>query len=541
MAQVKNARVTHTNTLEHFSMNPFRFLFSSGLPHVRFLGVLLVAMLLAESLLTEKFWGEQLRAAERTNVLLIVSEDNGPELGCYGDPYARTPHLDQLAANGVRFENAIVPYSVCSPSRACFLTGLYPHQNGQLGLATHKFAMYHAKTPNFVTLLKSQGYQTGLIGKLHVNPEAAFPFDSHDIPAANFNRKSSGADYAAAAGKFFATAEGRPWFLSVNFPDAHLPFLAQANGIPQQPLGAKDVQAMPWVGVQTERLREQVANYYNCLERLDAGVGLLLAELEKTGQAEQTLVIYIGDHGAQFPRGKGTVHEAALRIPMIVRWPNNAQAGLVREELVSTIDLLPTALTAAGAKIPANLPGGALQPLLRGAKDVPWREYNFALTTGSFPRACFVQHSVRDARFKLISSPRPGTENLDAHTYLDPSHPHFVISGATLADQMTVSPLVRAAFDRWLRPPRYELYDLEKDPSEWHNLAEDPAYKQEKQRLVTALTAWQRETRDPLMDSENLEAYVAEQAANYAMPYKTNPRFRWSYLDTFPKWRAAQE
>ena len=112
--------------------------------------------------------------ADRPNVLLIVSEDNGPELGCYGDPYARTPHLDRLAEEGVRFENAFVPYSVCSPSRAAFLTGLYPHQNGQIGLATHKFAMYREDTPNIVTLLKAAGYRTGLIGKLHVNPEHRF-------------------------------------------------------------------------------------------------------------------------------------------------------------------------------------------------------------------------------------------------------------------------------------------------------------------------------------------------------------------------------
>lgn len=152
------------------------------------------------------------------NILLIVSEDNGPELGCYGDPYARTPHLDRLAADGVRFENAFVPYSVCSPSRACFLTGLHPHQNGQIGLATHKFAMYREDTPNLVTLLKPAGYHTGLIGKLHVNPESAFPFDYRAISSSNFQRQSSVAEYAASAAEFFAQAiaADKPWFLSVN-------------------------------------------------------------------------------------------------------------------------------------------------------------------------------------------------------------------------------------------------------------------------------------------------------------------------------------
>ena len=120
------------------------------------------------------------------NILLIVSEDNGPELGCYGDPFAQTPQLDRLAETGVRFERAFVPYSVCSPSRAVFLTGLYPHQNGQIGLATHKFAMYEDDTPNVVTWLKAAGYRTGLIGKLHVNPEIAFPFDYRSISNSNF-------------------------------------------------------------------------------------------------------------------------------------------------------------------------------------------------------------------------------------------------------------------------------------------------------------------------------------------------------------------
>ena len=92
---------------------------------------------------------------ERPNLLLLVSDDQGTVLGCYGDPYARTPNLDRLATNGVRFERAFVAYSVCSPSRAAFLTGRYPHQNGQIGLATHKFAIYDPQTSNVFTMLKA--------------------------------------------------------------------------------------------------------------------------------------------------------------------------------------------------------------------------------------------------------------------------------------------------------------------------------------------------------------------------------------------------
>ncbi|MFK5922995.1 MAG: sulfatase [Verrucomicrobiota bacterium] len=479
--------------------------------------------------------------AKTPNILLIVSEDNGPELGCYGDPYARTPHLDKLASEGVRFENAFVPYSVCSPSRACFLTGLYPHQNGQIGLATHKFELYKRDTPNFATLFKAKGYRTGLIGKLHVNPEDAFPFDSHTIRGANFNRKQSGEDYALEAAKFFKGSGDNPWFLSVNFPDAHLPFIRKINGRPVDPLSEKEVKAMPWVGVDTPRLREQVANYYNCLARLDDGVGLLLAELEKTGQADNTIIFYFGDHGAQFPRGKGSVYEGGLRVPLIVRWPGVAKAGLVRKELVSTVDLLPTSLAAAGIAAPSNLPGWDLKALLAGATPDKWRQYIFGFTTGSFPRNCFIQHSLRDDRYKLISSPRPGTKNLIAGSYLDESHQHFVISGATADDQSTVSPAVKKAFALWSSPPRYELYDLKEDPYEWKNLADDPAHTETKARLIKALIDLQKRTHDPFIEQKNVEAFVAEQLDNRDMKYRKKKDFRWSYLKGFLQWRKTMK
>lgn len=477
---------------------------------------------------------------DRPNILLIVSEDNGPELGCYGDPYARTPHLDRLAAEGVRFENAFVPYSVCSPSRAAFLTGLHPHQNGQIGLATHKFALYRKDTPNLVTLLQPAGYRTGLIGKLHVNPESAFPFDFKAIPGANFSRKLDAADYVNAAETFWAESGDQPWFLSVNFPDAHLPFLREAHGLPEKSQTGDEVEPLPWVEGDSERFREVTADYYNCLARLDRWVGRLLEALDGAGQKDDTLVIYFGDHGAQFPRGKGTVYEGGLRVPLIVSWPGIAKAGTVREELASTLDLVPTLVEIAGAERPPGLTGRALQPLLRGEKPDDWRHYIFAMTTGSFPRACYVQQSVRDERFKLISNPRPDTENLDADTYLDPEHPHFVISGLRPEERATVSPELEEAFQRWESPPRYELYDLENDPNELVNLANEPEHAATKARLIAALEDWQRTTRDPFQDQDNVEAYVAEQLANYDMKYRKQKAFRWSYLDDFREWREAR-
>jgi N-sulfoglucosamine sulfohydrolase len=209
------------------------------------------------------------------NVLLIVSEDNGPELGCYGDPYALTPNLDQLASQGVRFNRAFVPQAGCSQSRASFLTGLYPHQHGQIGLATWGFRLYREDTPNLPRSLKAAGYRTGIIGKLHINPESAFPFDFHEITGANFNRKQLG-DYAKHAASFISASE-TPFFLSVNFPDAHDPWLRQVDGLPKSPQTGAEVKAMPYMGIDPPAMREMVADYYNSLARLDSCVGDLLA------------------------------------------------------------------------------------------------------------------------------------------------------------------------------------------------------------------------------------------------------------------------
>ena len=180
------------------------------------------------------------------NILLIVSEDNGPELGCYGDRYARTPNLDRLASQGLQFNRAYVPQAGCSQSRASFLTGLYPHQHGQIGLATWNFRLYRKDTANLPRQLKAAGYRTGLIGKLHINPAEAFPFDIHEIPSANFQRKHL-ADYARHAEAFMRADES--FFLSVNYPDPRS--LAETSRwIACNPQTGSEVRAMPYMGIE---------------------------------------------------------------------------------------------------------------------------------------------------------------------------------------------------------------------------------------------------------------------------------------------------
>ena len=440
-------------------------------------------------------------AEERPNILLIVSEDNGQELGCYGEPFVKTPVLDKLAEEGIRFHNAYVPQAGCSQSRAALLTGLYPHQNGQIGLATWKFRMYREDTPNIVRSLKQVGYRTGIIGKLHVNPASAFPFDVKQIPSSNFGRKKLG-NYAKHAREFFDAGD-KPFFLSVNYPDAHRPFLTSVDGMPADPLTADDVKSMAYFGLDTPELRKQTADYYNCMSRLDSQVGQLLAALKASGKANETLVVYMGDHGADILRGKRTSYEGGVRVPLIASWAGMVKKGQVNDALVSTLDLMPTFLDVAKAEPVDGLAGRTLSPFLKGQTG-DRREYLFTEYHTHSAHNFYPQRTVRDKRFKLIHNLMPHEVNpgyeFTRRKFFEELHQ--VVSNAAEP--------VRSAYERMQRPPEYELYDLQTDPHEFRNLVDASEFATTFARLKAQLANWRKRTNDPLLDPDNLARLKAE-------------------------------
>jgi N-sulfoglucosamine sulfohydrolase len=459
--------------------------------------------------------------AESPNILLITSEDHSPDIGCYGDKTVPTPHLDALAEQGVLFERAYVPLSVCSPSRACMFTGLYPHQNGQLGLATHGYHTYQG-IPNLYQIMKAGGYRTGMIGKLHVLPEQAFPIDFWPIKGSNFGKKDV-AGYADYAAKFFAAGE-EPFFLMVNYPDAHTPFQSKpVDGLPTHWVTPDQMKVPSYVGVDTPRLRQSIANYYNCLSRLDACMGMMMEALEKSGKCENTLVVWLSDHGSQISRGKVTCYENGLRVPMIVDWPG-VDVPHREQRFVSTLDILPTILAATGLELPRKgaieLPGRDLRPLLANKTTDNWRTHVFAeyWPCSRNWQVFHLQQSVRDERFKLIANLHPGPNQVLAG-YYQGKHPREVPIAEELAQ---APPEVRAGYDTWLAAPPHELYDLENDPYEWTNLAEDPRYAPRLASLKAALEAWREETRDPMSKPELRNRYIEEVTGRQG-------RGNWSY------------
>ncbi|RIH65568.1 DUF4976 domain-containing protein [Mariniphaga sediminis] len=469
------------------------------------------------------------KKGDRPNILLIVSEDNGQDLGCYGNTIVSTPHLDGLAANGVRFTNAYVSTSVCSPCRSSIFTGLYVHQNGQFGWSTHNYTLFDGikVLPQY---LDEVGYRTGIIGKIHVNPEEKFNFDFRAIPGSNFQKRNM-ADYAAHAKKFVDNNNsGEPYFLMVNFPDAHLPFQNDVEGLPTVKVDTSKIKnTLPFVGVNTARLRAETEKYYNCMNRLDESIGMLL---DSMGDLSNTFILYLSDHGAQFSRGKLTNYEGGLKIPFVIQWEKGIKSGnIVNEELVSVIDILPTVLDLAGGKIPTEMPGKSLLKLFdQDFEPSSWRQYLGSGGAGESPVFYFPRRSIRGKQYKLIHHLNVGRNVFPAYTaYTDPDF----ATGANEDEIDNAETKIQSAYKIFKSPPEWELYDLKNDPWEFKNLSENPDYKDVLKTMQDALIQWRKETNDPFLDRKKLEKFTREMdSINVLYPnhsYRNVENFKWEY------------
>jgi N-sulfoglucosamine sulfohydrolase len=438
------------------------------------------------------------------NILLIVSEDHGAHLSCYGDTIIQTPHLDKIAKDGILFKNAYVTESVCSPSRSSILTGLYPHQNGHFGLATMGYH-FVGDVQNVYALLKKRGYRTGMIGKLHLNPADSFPIDFHPIRESNF-QKIGLSRYAQHADSFMTRSE-EPFFLMVNIPEAHFPFQDVVEGKPENPVTANDVAGFPYMGFENARINAIVANYYNCFLRLDETVGKIMDRLESSGKKENTLVIYLSDHGDEMARGKFDIYEASTRIPFLVNWPGKVAKGRQSDALISTVDIVPTLLDVAGVAIPGRVSGKSLRPLFENPQ-AEFRNYLFT-EYNCDPVFYFPRRAVRDNRYKLIYSLLDDRKNPTALHYIG-NRSKAVEGSPTLEELASAPDSIRRLYQDWIQPPKIQLYDLQKDPWEFRDLSADPRFANVKERLLTALCTWQVETDDPFRFPEKLRDLTAE-------------------------------
>jgi N-sulfoglucosamine sulfohydrolase len=431
-------------------------------------------------------------SAAPKNVVLIVADDLGRQLGCYGDRAARTPNIDALATDGTRFEWAFCTTSSCSPSRSVILTGLQNHTNGQYGLqhATHNFG-----TRSFVktlpVLLEQAGFRTCSIGKVHVQPDDLYHFDRFANEGIAGGRNPV---RMAENAESFIRESDRPFFIYFCPTDPHRAQRGFANdaeyaGVKPVKFNAREIPVPHYLPDRTE-VREELAEYYQSIERVDQGVGRLMSALKTTGHLDDTLILFLSDNGPPFPGAKTNLYDAGTRLPLIVRSPDQKNRGIVSQALVNWTDLAPTILDFAGAKPPPYaLHGRSLLPILEVPDPQAWDEihqsHSFHEVTMYYP-----MRSIRTRKFHYILNladplPFPFASDL----FDSPTWQEVLRRKDTQYGSRTV--------DAYIHRPRHELYDLSADPQEVVNVANRPEYADVLHDLQAKVRDWQKKTNDP--------------------------------------------
>jgi len=433
----------------------------------------------------------------RPNIVLILGDDiSAADVGCYGNPGVRTPQIDRLAREGLRFTRAYVTATSCSPSRCSILTSRYPHN---LEAAAELHGALAAGVPLFPQLLREAGYYTAHAGKAHfgthtnsgvqrlVGPaEAAFDVggDGEPVPG-----KGGYGGEEQWLQRLRTRPTDRPFFLWLASHDAHRVWDADDFSGRHAPA---DVIVPPEL-VDTPETRQDLAAYYDEINRLDHHVGLVVEELRRQEVLEQTVIIFLSDQGRPFPRAKTQVYEAGVATPLIIRLPKSLGESGVVDVLVSAIDLAPTLLELAGVARPASFQGVSLAPLFRDprakVRDFVFAERNWHNFTA---HARLVRHG--DHAYLRNAFPErwaPGA----SETFYNPSADALKAGYAA----GTLTPLQADLFQR-IRPAE-ELYDLRTDPHQERNLVDHPGSASVLHFLRQAMDQWQAETGDSVPEN----------------------------------------
>lgn len=454
------------------------------------------------------------RAKQPLNVLIVTVDDmNCDSVSVFGSPVRdATPRIDRLAAEGMRFKRAHVNVSVCQPSRACLLTGLYSHRSGVDG-----FNQVNGPLPTLMSELRASGYRVGIIGKVdHSTPQAGFVWDYARVgPQPDFTRERNRelflegrnpAMMAERATEFFRECEsaGKPFLLVANITDPHRPFAGSeqertrwddaAVTAPSRIYRAEEMTVPAWLPDLPEIGRE-LAEYYSSVRRADDAVGRLLDALAARGLAETTLVIFLSDNGVSLPFAKSNCYLASTATPLIVRWPGVTAAGTADDRhLVSLIDLCPTALEAAGAPVPSGLDGRSLVPLLRGESQ-DGREAIFAQYHENSARQRYPMRSIQTARYLYIYNPwADGRREMKMESLSGLSW-----KAMQAAAQTDAGVAARVKFFQYR--VREEFYDLSRDPDALINLATDSSYGSAIHGLRLRLEQWMQATNDSALEA----------------------------------------
>lgn len=450
----------------------------------------------------------QSAAPKPPNVLLIVAEDmSWLHLGCYGDNAVNTPAIDRLAADGVRFNYAYTAAPSCTASRSALLTGQEIwrlEEGGVFGCTLPR------EIPVFPLLLEESGYRIGYTGK---------GWGPGNLRAGGWDNKNplgkaykSAKSYAANLKQFLeAQPKDKPFFFWCGTYEAHRGF-AHNSGLKagKQPADARLPNHLPAVPT----VQNDLLDYYVEIERLDAQVGRMIQTLGQHDALKNTLIIFTADNGMPFPRGKANLYDLGTRMPLVIAWPLQTPGGRVLDDFVSLTDLGPTILAAAGTDIPDQMTGRSLMPILTSNREGRVDTERDAIVLGH-ERHTHLRRDNRGYPVRAIRTHR--------YTYLRNYHPerwpagdpdivaydrgyHNIDRGPTKqwmmarADDPTIRPLFELSFGK---RPAEELYDLQADPWQMRNLADDPKLAEVKKQLRQRMEQYLTATNDPRARGES--------------------------------------
>jgi len=435
--------------------------------------------------------------AEQPNILFLLSDDHSyPYLSCYGDPNVKTPVLQQLAAEGMKFHRFFTAAPQCVPSRAAYLTGRSPVA-ARITRFSSALAREEITFPEM--LRKDAGYYAGVCGRsYHLDGSGqrsgsavAELMTQHQMRTFQdrFDYVKTGSDTEAVqqAAEFLQSCpEGKPFCLWVNFSDPHHAWTAPAELRPDPA-----TLTLPAHWPDLPGMRKQFADYCAEVNRVDQTVGKVLNLLKDRGLEDNTIVVFAGDNGAALPHGKGSLYDPGSNVPFIVRWPGVVAPGRESRDLLSGEDLAPTLLEAAGLRVPERMSGKSFLPLLKQQESWTPREYVFVERGphGSAPVTVNISSSgydlsraVRSDRYKFIYNCTPWI----------PYSPVDSAGGAAWTEMKqafvdgTLPENLKATYFTNPRPV-YEFYDLETDPSELNNLSGKPDLAAVERELRIAL------------------------------------------------------
>lgn len=443
-------------------------------------------------------------AADRPNILLVLTDDHSnPHVGCYGNADIRTPNLDRFAAEGMRFERAYVTSPQCVPSRASLMSGRSP-----VGIQMTRFsAPLPADVPIYPEALRRAGYYTGLAGRTYHLDGSRVPMETERVfRERNLRTMRNRLDSVRTSGgradesvrqfaEFLdAVPKGKPFFLQLGFSEPHRPLDKNAIPDPHDPAKLR----LPTHFPDTPLVREDFARYYDEISRFDAAFGRVMNELERRGLEKNTLVVFMGDNGGALLRGKGTLYELGIRVPLLVRWPDVVRPGASADTLISGEDLGPTLLDAAGLSPLPGMTGKSFLPLLRGQQQAfTGRSYAFSERgahgsglpsgSGAFDLGrCVVSPTHKLIYNALWQIPYSPVDFAGSLLWKDLQARH---AAGTLGKE-----LGRIYFSS--TRPMFELYNLKADPSEMNNLVGKADAAAVEKDLKSALQEWMIVERD---------------------------------------------